>query len=242
MQSDIRKIDLTLATVTVPARFNGPAASGNGGYACGVLAASVGGPVAVSLRRPVPLDRELEIRREDDALLRAFADGEVIAEVHPAAPLAPWDGPKIGLDEARISHEKYESPPGEEFDRCFVCGPGRDDGLGIFTGPVAGSDLVASPWTPPAWVADDAGAVRPEFVWAALDCPAYFALHGDEFAVSYLVRQQVEVVTPPRAGVEYVVVARPLERSGRKGLAATALLDASGNVLAHAEALFVVPR
>ncbi|MBS1885546.1 MAG: hypothetical protein JSS97_21575, partial [Actinobacteria bacterium] len=68
-----------MATVTVPARFNGPPASGNGGYACGVLAAAVEGPVAVSLRRPVPLDRELEIQHEDVALARAFCDGELIA-------------------------------------------------------------------------------------------------------------------------------------------------------------------
>lgn len=242
LQSDIRKIDLALATVIVPARFNGPPASGNGGYSCGVLAAAVEGPVAVSLRRPVPLDRELEIRREDEALTRAFCDGELIAEAHSAAPLASWDGPKIGLEEARISHQQYVSPPGREFDRCFVCGQARDDGMHIFAGPVAGTGTVASPWTPPAWTADEAGAVRPEFVWAALDCPAYFALHDDGFTVAYLVRQQVEIASPPRAGTDYVVVGRPLERSGRKGIAATAVLDPGGDVLAHAEAIFVVPR
>ncbi len=60
--------------------------------------------------------------------------------------------------------------------------------------------------------------------------------------LAFLVRQQVEIVTAPRAGVEYIVVGRELERSGRKGLAATALLDADGEVLAHGEALFVEPR
>lgn len=242
LQSDIRKIDPTLATVTVPARFNGPPTSGNGGYACGVLAAALEGPVAVSLRRPVPLDRELEIQHEDVALTRALCDGELIAEARSAAPLESWDGPTIGLDEARISHEKHVSPPGGEFDRCFVCGRERDDGMRVFTGPVADTGIVASPWTPPAWTAGEGGAVRPEFVWAALDCPAYFALHGEELTVAYLVRQQVEVASRPRAGAECVVVGRPLERSGRKGLAATAVLDLEGEVLAHAEVLFVVPR
>ncbi|MBS1861103.1 MAG: hypothetical protein JSS68_05260 [Actinobacteria bacterium] len=231
-----------MATVTVPARFNGPPASGNGGYACGVLAVAAGGPVAVSLRRPVPLDRELEIQHEDVALARAFCDGELIAEARSAAPLRTWDGPRIGLEEAHISHEKYVSRPGGEFDSCFVCGQARDDGMRIFAGPVADTGIVASPWTPPAWTADEAGAVRPEFVWAALDCPAYFALHGDELTIAYLVRQQVEIASRPRAGAEHVVVGRPLERSGRKGLAATAVLDLEGEVLAHAEVLFVVPR
>lgn len=77
---------------------------------------------------------------------------------------------------------------------------------------------------------------------SALDCPAFFALHGDDMKVSYLARQQVEVLAPIRTDVEYVVVGRPLERSGRKGLAATAVLDLDGSVLAHAECLFVPPR
>lgn len=84
--------------------------------------------------------------------------------------------------------------------------------------------------------------LAPQFVWAALDCPAFFALHGDDMKVSYLARQQVEVLAPIRTDVEYVVVGRPLERSGRKGLAATAVLDLDGTVLAHGEYLFVVPR
>jgi hypothetical protein len=65
-----------LATVTVPARFNGPPANGNGGYSCGVLSASLGGPAAVSLRRPVPLDRPLEIRHEDEGEKGACGGGE----------------------------------------------------------------------------------------------------------------------------------------------------------------------
>src|SRR5215204_4268078 len=48
-------------TLTVPAAFNGPRESGNGGYAAGALAAFVGEPAEVSLRSPVPLDRELSV-------------------------------------------------------------------------------------------------------------------------------------------------------------------------------------
>jgi hypothetical protein len=61
-------------------------------------------------------------------------------------------------------------------------------------------------------------------------------------AARYLARQQVEVLAPIHTDVEYVVAGRPLERSGRKGLAATAVLDVDGTVLAHGECLFVVPR
>jgi hypothetical protein len=257
-----------LTTLTVPSRFNGPPAGGNGGYSCGLLGAHLEGPVAVSLRRPVPLDEPLEVRTEKDGSARAFAADELVAEAVAAPPLAPWDGPPVSLAAARAARERHAAPPGGEFDCCFVCGRSRPDGFGVFTGPVSPADpprrsqlslhsgrncerqagpdgsagLVASPWTPPDWAADEGGEVAAEFVWAALDCPAYFAVHGECLEVAYLVRQQVEVLTRPRAGVEYVVVGRPLERSGRKGLAATAILDAGGEVLAHAECLFVVPR
>jgi hypothetical protein len=241
LQSDIRKIDPALETLTVPARFNGPPASGNGGYSCGVLAAHLEGPTAVSLRRPVPLDQPLEIRHEEDGSTRAFADEDLIAEAVPAAALAPWDGPGVSLEEARISHENWAAPPSGDFDHCFVCGRARRDGFHIFTGPLT-ADTVASPWTPPAWAGDADGTVLPEFVWSALDCPGYFALHGHAGTIAYLARQQVEIVAPVRTNVEFVIVGRPLERSGRKGLAATAVLDADGEVLAHAECLLVVPR
>jgi hypothetical protein len=231
-----------MSTVTVTSRFNGPPSSGNGGYSCGVVASVLEGPAAVSLRRPVPLDRALALRREADGKVCAFADDKLIVEAAPATPLSAWDGALVGIEEARAAHDRYAAPLAGEFGHCFVCGRSRPDGFNVFTGPVEGADLVASPWTPPAWAGDADGTVRPEFVWAALDCPGYFALHDPTTTVAYLARQQVEVLAPIHTEVEYVVVGRPLERSGRKGISATAVLDLDGTVLAHAECLLVVPR
>jgi hypothetical protein len=231
-----------MPTVTVPSRFNGPPSSGNGGYSCGVVASVVDGPVAVSLRRPVPLDRTLALRHEGDGKVCAFDGDDLIIEASPTTPLLAWDGALPSMEEARAGHERYAAPLAGEFGHCFVCGRSRHDGFDIFTGPVEGADLVASPWTPPAWAGDADGMVLPEFLWAALDCPGYFALHGDRTTIAYLARQQTEVLAPVRAGIEYMVVGRPLERSGRKGLAATAVVDLDGTVLAHAECLLVIPR
>jgi hypothetical protein len=231
-----------LTTITVPSRFNGPTSSGNGGYSCGTLAAHFDGPAAVSLRRPVPLDRELEVRAGDDGAVRAFAGEELIAEGVAAAPLAPWSAPRVGLDEARTAVERFRAPADGIFDHCFVCGRARRDGFDVFAGPLGHDDLVASPWTPPAWAGDEDGTVRPEFTWSALDCPGYFAVHGHDLELAFLARQQSEIVTPPRVGVTYVVVGRLLERSGRKGRAATAILADDGTVLAHSELLVVAPR
>jgi hypothetical protein len=252
-----------MTTLTVPAKFNGPAAGGNGGYSCGVVAAAFDGPAAVSLRRPVPLDEPLDLRSAESGSLCVFAGDELIAEAVAAPPLAAWSGPTVSLAEARAAHDRFDAPSDGVFDHCFVCGRARPDGFGVFAGPLESDrqaevasvtgdpiygnrhitdDIVASPWTPPVWTADAGGTVRPEFVWSTLDCPGYFALHGTDLEVAYLVRQQVEIITPLRAGVEYVAVGRALERSGRKGLAATAILGADGEVLAHGECLLVVPR
>ncbi len=231
-----------MATLTVPARFNGPPTSGNGGYSCGVLAAHAEGPVAVSLRRPVPLDRELEVDRGEDGIFRATTGNETIAEAVPAEPLAPWSGPSVDLDEARAGRANFAAPDDGLFAHCFVCGAARHDGFCLFTGPTPAGDAVASPWTPPKWSADSDGFVRPEFVWAVLDCPGYFALHGVDEKVSFLARQRTEIIASPRAGVEYVVVGHEVERVGRKGTAATAILDAAGEVLAHSECLMIEPR
>ena len=69
----------------IEGRFNGPAGSGNGGYTCGLVAARVGSPASeVTLRRPPPLDRPLQVRRQEQAVL--VLDGEdVVAEGRPAA-------------------------------------------------------------------------------------------------------------------------------------------------------------
>jgi hypothetical protein len=105
-----------------------------------------------------------------------------------------------GLEAVHRAKNSFAAPADGVIDHCFVCGRARDDGFCVFPGPVAGTDLVASPWTPPTWAADEDGLVRPEFVWAALDCPGYFALHGADLELAFLARQQTEVLTPLRAG------------------------------------------
>lgn len=231
-----------MATLTVPSRFNGPATSGQGGYSAGALVAHLDGSAAVSLRRPVPLDEALEVRVGDDAARAFDAAGELVAEAVAASPLAAWDAQNVSLDAARAAAARFVAPADGTFDHCFVCGRARHDGFCVFPGPVAGTDLVAAPWTPPAWAADADGAVLPEFVWATLDCPGYFSVHGADQTLAFLARQQSQIIAPPRAGVEHVVVGRPLGRSGRKGFAATAILDPAGTVLAHSEQLLIVPR
>lgn len=231
-------------TIVVPARFNGPLDSGNGGYSGGVFAAVLGVDTAeVSLRSPVPLDTPLEVDRTGVDGLR-IVDGETtIAEVRRVPRLELDLPPPVGADEARLASRGYRAPDDGPFSRCFVCGPAREDSFGVFAGPVAGRDLVASPWTPPPWTAGEDGDVRPEFAWAVLDCPTYFAAHtGPGMPLSMLVRQSVEQRAPIAAGAEHVAIAWSLGAEGRKHRAASAILSAAGEPLAVAQALLVEAR
>lgn len=230
-----------MATLTVAARFNGPTDSGQGGYSAGLLAAELDGPAAVSLRSPVPLDRPLDLVREGE-VVRAFDGETLVAEAEPAPPLTLEPPAPVTVTDARAAQAGYVAHRGGPFSNCFVCGPDRADCLEVFAGPVPGRDLVASTWTPPAWSAGADGAVRPELIWAVLDCPTYFAVYGRELAMAFLVRQQVEVRAPVLAGEEHVVVSWPLAAEGRKRSAGAALLGPGGEALALGEALMVEAR
>ncbi len=233
-------------TITIPRRFNGPLESGNGGYSAGVIAAHLGGVAEVSLRNPVPLDTELDLEGVGADALRVMHGETPIAEAH-AIDSVDIDVPTpVGIEEARRASEHYASPHEGLFSKCFVCGPAREGSFEVFAGPVSGRDLVASAWTPPQWAADGSGAVRPEFAWAVLDCPTYFAVHpvrpGEEMPLSMLVRQSAEVRAPIHAGEEYEVLAWPIGSEGRKHHAGAAVLSADGETLAVARAMLVEVR
>ena len=225
--------------VIISRRFNGPPASANGGYACGVVADEIGAAARVSLRAPPPLDVPLDFAEEEDRI--KLLDGErLIAEGVAAVPVAePADAPS--LEQARAAAERYagRDPEVHLFPTCFVCGPLRgDDGLRIFPGPVEGSELLACPWTPGADLAGADGAVAPVFVWAALDCPSGFACMPPG-RTSVLASMTAELRGPLNPEREYVMAAYKLGSEGRKHRAVSAVHDEDGTCLAIAEALWI---
>jgi hypothetical protein len=66
--------------ISIPARFCGPPQSGNGGYVCGRLASFIGGPGAVRLKAPPPLEVELRVET-DEGTARLFHGSTLIAVV-----------------------------------------------------------------------------------------------------------------------------------------------------------------
>jgi hypothetical protein len=230
-------------TISVPSRFNGPLTSGHGGYCSGVIAGFVEGPAEVTLRSPVPLDTPLDVVRENGRVVRVLEGETLIAEAHSAPELELEVPAPVSIDEARLAMTRYRGKPGGLFARCFVCGPDREDALGVFAGKIEGRQLVASPWRPPAWTADESGRVLPEFIWAVLDCPTYFAVYMDgEQPISMLGRLSARIDGPVLAGEDHVVIAWPIEADGRKRHAGAAVLSSDGAPLAVARALMIEPR
>jgi hypothetical protein len=219
-------------------RFRGPPESGNGGYTVGLLARFAPEPVAVRLRVPPPLEAALEVRAEGDGLELAF-DGSIVATATPAvvefeAPVPPSPA------EARAAAGRYSGLERHAFPGCFVCGPARDsgDGLRIFAGPVADGAMVASPWVPHASLAGTRGAVRPEFMAAALDCPGYFAVAAPG-QLMLLGSMTVEIRRNVAVGEPCVVIGWSLGGGGRKWRAGTAVFGADGDCAALAASTWV---
>ena len=73
-------------TLLVPARYCGPAASGNGGYVAGALTHELGDTlgqaVTVTLRQPPPLDSTMHVNRVDGGLTLTFG-GALVAQAEP---------------------------------------------------------------------------------------------------------------------------------------------------------------
>jgi hypothetical protein len=217
----------------VPGRFNGPPDSGNGGYTCGLVAGILGDVAEVTLRLPPPLDRELGVVHKDGRV--EIRDGHaLVAEAEPVDLALDVPEP-VSVEEAEDASRRYAGFVHHAYNTCFVCGPRREDGLRVYAGPVAGRPgVVASPWTP----AED---VRPELVWAALDCPSGWAVDDFQREGVLLGRMAAQIDCLPEPAEAYVVIGWRLGEQGRKRFAGSALLGPEGDVLARARSTWIVP-
>jgi hypothetical protein len=232
--------------LVILSRFRGPSRSGNGGYACGRIAACADGPVTVTLRRPPPLDTPMAVEPGDEGALRIHHGRTLIAEAtsSPGPPALKIPGP-VSLAEARMAAGRARYFQDPVFAECFVCGISRraGDGLRIFPGPVPGRALWAAPWTPDSSVASPDGRVWPEVAWAALDCPGGIAVAedaglGPDTAI-VLGRMTAGLAVLPAPGDQCWVIGWPGGGDGRKFTAGSALLGPGGVVLAVASAVWI---
>jgi hypothetical protein len=225
--------------LVIDRRYCGPPDSGNGGYTCGLLARIIGGPSEVTLRRPPPVSHSLVVRRLAEGRVALFDGDEVVAEGLAARAEVNLPAP-VSFEDAAEAAGRYPGFALHPFPTCFVCGPqrGEGDGLRIFPGPVTGLEVVAAPWKPDRTVAGPDGMVKPEFVWAALDCPGAFA-SGFPQTPMVLGRLAAELAMPVRSGQRCVVVGWSEGSEGRKRFAGTSLLGDDGEILALARATWI---
>lgn len=227
--------------VIIPGRFRGPPDSANGGYACGVLGCRLHGAARVRLNSPPPLDTPLELHMADGRVT-LLADAAPIGEA-VSSDDAPQPPATVSFDDALHASRGYRWYEGHPFATCFVCGPERDegDGLRIFPGRVAGSDVVAAPWVPHFSVCDEEGRVRCEVVWAALDCPSWFGIleFGGQVRYALLGQLTARIHRRPSAGSQLSVIGWNAGRDGRKLHGGAAIMDEAGELLASSAAVWV---
>lgn len=232
----------TISTVTIPSKYKGPPAIANGGYVCSLFADYIDGVTDVMIKTPTPLDRELQIRTNGDGSFYLTDGDQVIIQAKPgvldlAVPDAPGYEEAVRARETSIALKPtpYRHVTGHGIHPiCFCCGADVSDGEGlkIHPGRVAGTNVVAAPWTPQAEYGDAQGYVRPEFIWTALDCPGAYALWElTDVKPGFLGRLIGRIERPLRSGEPCVVAAWPAGSDGRKLYAGTALFNAEGQII-----------
>jgi hypothetical protein len=229
-------------TITIAARFCGPAASSNGGYFAGRVAALATRTVTVRLLRPPPLDTELSVEALEGGALRVLAGAEPVGEAQPA--LLSLDArPAPDYLEALEASRHYAGFRYHRFPTCFVCGTQRvrGDGMRVFAGPLAERGVVAAPWVPDASLDAGDGKVHAEFMSAALDCPGYYAVAPDD-RMMLLASFTAHIDRRVHIGESCTVVGWQIGSSGRKHEAGTALFDGKGELCGRARALWIEPR
>ena len=232
-----------MTALAIAKRFCGPPASANGGYFCGLVASLSAELLTVRLMKPPPLDTPLDAQTQPDGTLVVRNGPEIVAQARRADPLAldiPVPPSYLETLDASVRYPGFVDHP---FPTCFVCGPhrSRGDGLRVFAGPVNGRKVFAAPWVPDASLDRGDGKVRPEFMWAAMDCPGCFAANKTgrgswllgEFTAH--VDRCVHIEEPCR------VLAWHISSSGRKHEAGTALFDEDGELCGRAKAVWIEP-
>lgn len=222
-------------TVTIPARYAGPPAVANGGWLAGLLTPYVddtGRSGEVVLRRPTPLDVPVTLAVSGgDA--RLTAGEQLLAFARPGTP----DGePPAPVDVATADRlaETYRGRTDHPYGGCFVCGAHRspDDALRLEPGRLD-DRTVATPWRPRPWTAGPDGRASAPHVWAALDCPAAWAI-DDVGGSLVLGRITGRIDALPAVDAPHVVVGRVDATRERTWTCSTALYDDDGTLLAWA--------
>ncbi|MFD6756881.1 hypothetical protein [Micromonospora gifhornensis] len=218
--------------MVVPTSYSGPPGSGNGGWACGLIAQTLAMPDGVpeiTLHRPVPVGVRLAVHREMTGFaVHDPAERRVASVGACRAPIPPVELPgQAWSDGVAPRHGAHHLPS------CHVCGPARSDGLR--------SDIRLLPDGRTSSRVVMPAIRTPATLWAALDCPGGWTVTrpGRPWLLG---RLAVAVDEVPSPGAECVVAGHAVQVAGRKALVRTTLYAPDRRVLARAQATWIAPR
>ena len=226
-------------TIVISSQFNGPPNSGNGGVCAGLAAQFINGQAEVRLSAPPPLDTPISVVRDKETV-RFEHDGHTVMSAKPGlTPSTPPAPPPV--DVIRATPVNYPTESEHGIPGCFVCGPrrGEGDGLCVHAQPIPGHSGASCLWTPHKAFSDENGDIKDEFVWGALDCPSAFALNTIEPVMVLLGTMRGKILRAPKANEEVIVTAWGGVSEGRKHPAGTAIYAPNGDLLAHADTLWI---
>jgi hypothetical protein len=192
----------------------------------------------VRFHAPPPLDERLVGVTQPLGAVDVLAGSRRIATVRPSEridiePFVRLQQEAVAVAESKwLDHANGVHP----FPTCFGCGTDRSDGLGLTPGPVPGSSVHATSWTP----ALD-GPVPPWLVWAALDCPSGGPALATVAPGTAVVTGElsVDIREPLAGGACYQILSRCQERSGRAFRTHAAIVDDAGRHVALAAATWI---
>jgi len=208
-----------------------------------MLACLLPGTCECTLRKPIPLERDLQTEISDRSA-RLLDGAELIIEaVRTEIDGADHSAPALEqAQRASLTSLAFENHP---FPTCFTCGPERKpgDGLRIFPGCLPEADgndgVFAAVWIPDSSLTNGGVVVRRECVWGAMDCPTGFAAGFPWKGTLVTGRLSVEQVAPVYPARPYVVMSWSTGSEGRKHHAGAGLYDSDSQLCAKARATWI---
>lgn len=224
--------------IVIPRRFQGIQGMAQGGHLAGLVSQTVGYEITVRFRRPCPLETPLELASDGDGHMLRHGDTTILeaSATHDPVPSVP---PPVTTEEAEEGRRWAESQAfAQNIRTCFSCGDSSHS-LRVHAGLIDGSELAASPFSYPEWMAPD-GAVEPRFVWAPIDCAAGWRVSlGPNSRPAVTGGLRVAITELPRPGEPLIAVASADDWTGRTRSARSAIYRENGSLVAAADSIWV---
>ena len=190
---------------------------------------------------PPPLERPLTIREDAESGLVLLDGMEPVATAVPKTFDLEVPEPPSYTDALAAVHG-FEVFKSTRIQAASSAGPSVSAATACASSPRrCRTELFAAAWLPGPSLAGADGKVKPEFMWAALDCPGFFAT-GAAAQGALLGLFAARVDRCVHISEACVVIGWALGHDGRKHITGTAVFDGDGEICGRAIATWIEPR